>query len=153
MVADLRRVFPYIGVDPVPGVFRPRIEYCETDENVFTVGDMQIQALPVEHGNMPTHGYVARSAGCSIGYFPDCHRMSDDVIRALRGLDVMVLDALRHEPHSTHLTVAESVELLQRIGASRSFITHLSHDLDHDATQRVLPERISVASDGLVLEW
>ena len=153
VVADLKRVFTYIGADHVPGVFRPRIEYRETNEDEFAVGDMHVQALPVVHGSMPTHGYVVRSEGRSIGYFPDCHRMSDEVVAALRGVDVMVLDALRHEPHSTHLTVAESVGLLQRIGAPRSFITHLCHDLDHHETQRALPETMFVAYDGLELAW
>ncbi len=152
VVADLRRIFHYIGVDPVPGVFRPRIVYHEVGEAEFSVGDMRIQARPVVHGDLPTQGYVLRADGCSIGYFPDCYQMSDACVEALRGLDVMVLDGLRHRPHSTHLTVAESVALLQRIGAKRSYLTHLCHDLDHQTTQGELPENIFVAYDGLVLE-
>ena len=65
----------------------------------------------------------------------------------------MILDALRHRPHPTHLTVADSVAALQRLGAPRSFLTHMGHDLDHAETQATLPAGIALSHDGLVLEW
>ena len=79
--------------------------------------------------------------------------MSEDVISKLAGVDVMILDALRRHPHPTHFTLDESVDVLQRIGANRSFITHIGHDLDHDETQRSLPEGVNVPYDGLVVSW
>ncbi len=150
-IADLRRVFDYIGTDPVPGVFRPRIEYRDVGDQSFSVGPMRFEALEVEHGNKVTHGFVARHAGRAIGYFPDCFKMSDAVVARLQGLDVMVLDGLRHRPHTTHLNVADSVALLQRIGAKTSYLTHLCHELDHQTTQEELPDGILVSYDGLVL--
>lgn len=77
--------------------------------------------------------------------------MSDAAVADLQGLDVMVLDGLRHRPHSTHLNVADSVALLKRIGAKSSYLTHLCHELDHHTTQAELPAGISVSYDGLVL--
>lgn len=150
-IADLRRVFNYIGTDPVPGVFRPRIEYREINGQPFSVGPITFEALEVEHGNKVTHGFVARCGGHSAGYFPDCFKMSDAAVADLQGLDVMVLDGLRHRPHSTHLNVADSVALLKRIGAKSSYLTHLCHELDHHTTQAELPAGISVSYDGLVL--
>jgi phosphoribosyl 1,2-cyclic phosphate phosphodiesterase len=65
----------------------------------------------------------------------------------------MVLDALRHRPHITHLTVRDSVEILQRIGARKSYLIHMCHDLDHEETERTLPDSIRMSYDGLTLEW
>jgi phosphoribosyl 1,2-cyclic phosphate phosphodiesterase len=78
--------------------------------------------------------------------------MKAETIRALRGVDLMILDALRHKPHATHLTVADSVALLRRIGASRSYLIHMCHDLDHEETQKSLPRGVWVSCDGLMIE-
>ena len=68
-------------------------------------------------------------------------------------MDVMILDALRIKPSPSHLTLDQSVAALQAIGAKQSFITHLSHDLDHAETEAGLPAGISVAYDGLEITW
>ena len=153
VVADLRRVFDYIGVDPVPGVYRPRIEYREFNSAPFAVGVLDVQPLPVEHGPKDTHGFLLHSDGRTLGYFPDCHRMSDAVVESLSGIDVMILDGLRHRPHTTHMTIAESVAVLTRIQAKQSYITHVGHDLDHGPTEADLPDGVLLAHDGLVLDW
>jgi len=102
----------------------------------------------VDHDPKHTFGFLFRAEGKSLGYFPDCHEMSDQVVDQLKGIDVMVLDALRHRPHTTHLTVENSIKLLKRIGAGRSYITHLSHDLDHDETKSILPDGMQMSNDG-----
>ncbi|MCE9615657.1 MAG: MBL fold metallo-hydrolase [Lentisphaerae bacterium] len=150
-IADLRRIYNYVESEQDPGVYRPQIDFRTIDRRV-QVGGAVVEALPVEHGSKPTHGYVVRAGGVGIGYFPDCHRLEDSVVSQLAGLDVMILDGLRHRPHSTHLTVAESVAYLTRIGARQSYLTHMCHDLDHAATEASLPGGIRVAYDGLVLD-
>ncbi len=62
------------------------------------------------------------------------------------------LDALRHRPHKAHFTVEESVGILKRIGAKKSFLIHMCHDLDHAETERGLPEGIAMSYDGMVVE-
>ena len=79
--------------------------------------------------------------------------MTDTAIEAFRGIDVMILDALRIRPHLTHLTLEDSVALLKQIEAETSYIIHLCHDLDHEETQAKLPETFFVSYDGLTLEW
>jgi phosphoribosyl 1,2-cyclic phosphate phosphodiesterase len=148
---DLRRIFDYVDAEQEQGVFRPHIDFVATSGS-FEVAGCRIVPLEVIHGNKPTQGYRIDCGGSSLAYRPDCHRMSDAVVALCRGVDVMVLDGLRHRPHSTHLTVAESVALLQRIGAPRSFLTHMCHDLDHADTEAGLPEDIRLAYDGLSLD-
>ena len=71
---------------------------------------------------------------------------------AAAGLDVVVLDALRRKPHATHFTLDEAVEAARRIGAARTYFTHMAHDLAHAATCDELPEGMTLAYDGLCLE-
>ena len=71
----------------------------------------------------------------------------------LEGLDILILDALRHEPHPSHSHLANSVELVAKLAPKRAFFTHISHDLDHDATNAALPAHIRLAHDGLQLTF
>ena len=70
---------------------------------------------------------------------------------AAEGLDVLVIDALREEPHPTHFSVAEAIDASRRIGARKTYFTHMCHDLGHAATCARLPEGMELAYDGLVL--
>ena len=149
---DVRRIFDYIGQEDVPGFYRPRIDFRDI-AGPFAIGPVRVEALEVEHGPKPASGFRFACEGRTLAYVPDCHAMPTAVEDAVRGVDVMILDALRHRPHKTHLTVRDSVALLQRIGARRSFIVHMCHDLEHDETRRALPPGLDVSYDGLVLEW
>jgi len=148
---DLERIFDYVGQEPVPGHFRPRIEFREITEP-FHIGDIHITPIPVEHGPKETLGYLFKAKEYTLGYIPDCLRISDSAIKILSGIDVMILDALRHRPHKTHLTLEDSVAVLKRISAKQSYITHMCHDLDHEDTERSLPDGINVSYDGMTVE-
>ena len=78
---------------------------------------------------------------------------ADAVVEKIHAVDVMVLDGLQHRPHKTHLSVKEAVELLEQIGAQDSYLTHMTHDLEHAATERALPSTVHLSYDGLVLDW
>lgn len=152
---DLRRIFDYVLRAPEPGVYRPELvfEEVESGQPLFC-GGLTVTPLPVEHGDIPTLGYrIDDKQGRSLGYVPDCSAMSQATIQRLNGLDIMILDALRDRPHRSHLTLNDSVALLQRIGAKRSFVTHLCHDLSHATVVRRLPEGIDVPWDGLTVAW
>ena len=128
------------------------IDFIEIDGR-FSVGDFRIETLHVEHGSKPTCGFLFEEAGRSFAYIPDCSSMDDAVVERLRAIDVMVLDGLRHRPHKTHLTVDQALKVLERIGARESYLTHMTHDLDHATTDRDLPPSVRLSYDGLVLEW
>lgn len=151
VVSDLQRVFHYVLQEKPEGVFRPLVVFNAVD-GVFKIGDVSITPLPVKHGVCQTLGFRFDCEGRSLGYVPDCHEMPAETVELVRGVDVMVLDALRHKPHMTHLTVAESLELLKKIGAGRSYLVHMCHDLDHGATQAMLPEGVWLSWDGLRVE-
>jgi phosphoribosyl 1,2-cyclic phosphate phosphodiesterase len=151
-LADLRRIFDYVEAPHVPGVYRPLIDFREVTAP-FSVGDIRVTPLPVVHPPKPTLGYRFDAGGRSVGYVPDCHDMPDGTLELLGGLDVMILEALRHRPHPTHLTVEQSLAWLKRIGAKRSFLVHICHELEHVELEQSLPGGISPAFDGMSMEW
>lgn len=151
VIPDLKRVFNYVLEVKPEGVFRPLVVF-RAIEGPFTIGTVRITPLPVNHGTGQTLGFRFDCDGRSLGYVPDCHDMPGSTMDLLRGVNVMVLDALRHKPHMTHLTVDECVSLLGIIGAEKSYLVHMCHDLDHDATQAMLPPGVFVSWDGLKSE-
>lgn len=148
----LRRVheiFDYIGETPGDnGLFRPLIRFCPMTEPVEVDGVL-MTLLPVEHGGAPCYGYLMEADGVRVGYISDCSRIPESTLALLGDLDVMVLDALRYRPHPSHMCVAESVACLEKIGAKRSYLIHLCHDLDHGKLSGELPENMFVTYDGL----
>jgi phosphoribosyl 1,2-cyclic phosphate phosphodiesterase len=147
-IAEIRRIFRYISTDKIPGFYRPQIDFIVVD-GVFEIGGVRITPLPVEHGFSPTFGYLFEADGRSLGYVPDCKVMPDKTVDLLRGADVVILDALRHRQHKTHMTIEESVALLQKIGAKSSYLVHLCHDVDHTELSESLPSGINVSHDGI----
>jgi phosphoribosyl 1,2-cyclic phosphate phosphodiesterase len=145
---EVQRVFHYVGGTARAGLYRPLAAF-HPFEGPFLVGDVQVTPVAVEHGDATTHGFRFDRGGRSAAYVPDCHAMSDAAVAVLRGVDVMVLDALRYRPHPNHLSVSEAVALLARIGARQAFLIHLCHDLEHAALEAQLPADIRVSRDGL----
>ncbi len=105
--------------------------------------------VPVTHGRQTIAGYRFGDAA----YLTDMSDIPEESYALLQGLDILVLDALRHEPHPSHSHLAKSVELVEKIGAKRAFFTHISHGLDHEKTNASLPDHIRLAHDGLRLTF
>ena len=106
---------------------------------------------PIEliHGESVIHGFRFGSGA----YLTDFSEIPADSMERLRGLDVLFLDALRHKPHPTHSTVANSLRLVEDLRPRRAFFTHISHDLPHRETNSSLPEHVQLSHDGLKLEF
>jgi phosphoribosyl 1,2-cyclic phosphate phosphodiesterase len=104
--------------------------------------------VPIWHGKRLILGLrLGRFA-----YLTDCSAIPDDSWPLLEGVDVAVVDALRHRPHSTHFSLDEAVAASRRIAAGQTWFTHMCHDLPHAATNAQLPAGMALAYDGLQLE-
>jgi phosphoribosyl 1,2-cyclic phosphate phosphodiesterase len=105
--------------------------------------------IPVNHGQQVITGYRFGSAA----YLTDLSDIPDASLALLEGLDILILDALRREPHPTHSNLANSIALVERLQPRRAFFTHMSHDLDHETTNAILPPHIRLAYDGLQIAF
>lgn len=105
--------------------------------------------VPVMHGPQEITGYRFGSAA----YLTDMSDLSEQSLALLQDLDLLILDALRHTPHPSHSHLERSLAYVQRLRPRRAFFTHISHDLDHTATNRTLPPEAQLAYDGLELEF
>lgn len=131
---------------PQPGIAAtPREGYAIPPLELF---GRQIIPIPYFHGPLPVLGFRLGR----IAYCPDCSRMPEESRRLLTGLDVLVLDALRRRPHPTHFNLEQAVEEARRIGAARTYFTHIAHELKHAETNAELPPGMELAYDGLVCE-
>jgi phosphoribosyl 1,2-cyclic phosphate phosphodiesterase len=148
-MADLKRTFAYaFNGAPIPrGYFNPEPRLVE---GPFTVGDLQLVPLALPHGKMAMNGYLfLQNQSKRLAYLNDCKEVPVQAIEQVRGTEVVVLDALRKDPHPTHMSLDEALTTARRIGAPRTIFTHLTHDYDHDADQAELPAGVELAYDGL----
>jgi phosphoribosyl 1,2-cyclic phosphate phosphodiesterase len=114
-----------------------------------TLFGARFERIPVTHGRQTITGYRFGSAA----YLTDISDIPTESLPLLANLDVLILDALRREPHPTHSHLANSIALVERLQPRRAFFTHMSHDLDHETTNAQLPPHIRLAYDGLQIPF
>ena len=144
----LRRDFHYAFDEfkhgGVPDVHVSRI----VDHRSFEAGEMHWHPLPIMHGTLPIHGFRVDN----VAYITDASHISDETMSHLKGLEVLVLNALRPQPHYSHFSLPEALDVAQRIGAKHTYFTHLSHLMGrHAVAEGNLPEGVRLAYDGLAL--
>ena len=145
---SIHRTF-YYAFDNLPrkGGGIPRIEEHVID-GPFEVAGVRVMPVPLWHGDTPILGFRCGR----FAYLTDCSALPDASWALVAGVDTLVIDALREKKHSTHFNLDEAVEAAQRIGPSRTYFTHMAHDLGYAATNARLPAGMELAYDGLVLD-
>jgi phosphoribosyl 1,2-cyclic phosphate phosphodiesterase len=146
-LAAIRRTFWYVFEDVEGGGSKPLLELREV-HGPFTLLGRSVIPIPLHHGRLPILGY--RIGG--FAYLTDVSAIPETSYPLLTELDVLVISALRHRPHPTHLHVARALEEARRIGARRTLFTHIAHEMSHAAVSATLPAGVELAYDGLVLE-
>jgi phosphoribosyl 1,2-cyclic phosphate phosphodiesterase len=143
----LRRDFYYAFAEKkYPGV--PEINLNLITNDPFNVGDIPVQPVEVWHMKMPVLGFRFGK----FTYITDANKLDDDAKEKVRGSEIMVLNALRKEPHISHFSLSEAISLVRELGVPRAYFTHISHQLGlHGEISRELPEGIELAYDGLSL--
>lgn len=146
---ELRRVFAYAFDPNTPkGGGIPQLQLWTLGGGPLMLGRQEVVPVPVRHGYRMILGFrFGRFA-----YLTDCNEIPASSMPLLEGLDVLVLDALRHKPHPTHFTLAEAVAAAGAIGARQTYFTHIAHELGHAVTSASLPPGMALAYDGLTLE-
>jgi len=142
-LAVLRRVFAYIFENGDEPGYRPRLlaqEIC----GGFSLFDLPILPLPLIHG-------PGRSLGYRIGpfaYLTDCSSVPEATLELLAGIDTLIIDGLRFRPHLSHLSISQALAVAEGLGAGRTILTHLSHDVDYARHAPLLPPGTELAYDG-----
>jgi phosphoribosyl 1,2-cyclic phosphate phosphodiesterase len=146
-IASLQKTFYYVfdpGTEQGGGL--PQIELRAID-GPFQVGGVTVQPVPLMHGTRPILGFRVGD----FAYLTDTNHIPDAAWPLLAGVRTVIVDALRHRPHPTHFTVAEALDAIGRLRPERAYLTHICHDLPHEATNRSLPAGVELAYDGLAL--
>ncbi|QXD16628.1 MBL fold metallo-hydrolase [Rhodocaloribacter litoris] len=146
----LRSMFRYIFCDgSYPGVPKLHLRAVEGPFEVAsrygTGRSVHVEPVEVFHGALPLYGYrIGRFA-----YLTDTSRIPDESLARLHGLDVLVLDALRYEPHPTHFTIDEAVAVARHLGARQTYLIHMTHSILHAEVDARLPKGVNLGYDGL----
>lgn len=151
-MARLREGFSYIFDDDRPafsGTSKPRLETHHLEPGVArTIAGLDVLPLAFRHGYLRVFGYRIGD----LAYITDVKAIGEAELAALRGLRVLVLNALWWRSHPTHLSIGEAVETAQALGAGQTFLTHLTHETGHAELAAQLPAGIAPAYDGLTVE-
>lgn len=143
----LHREFAYIfAEDKYPGI--PEIEIITIDNDPFYAGDLLFEPINVLHYKLPVKGFKINN----FAYITDANFIPAEEMEKLKGLDVLVLNTLRREPHVSHFTFDEAINLVKELKPNKAYFIHISHQLGtHDEVSKELPENIELAFDGLQL--
>ena len=145
VVHALNKRFDYIFKNEgnIPGT--PNVTTNIIDDN-FIFNKQEVVLLNAFHGNLPIHGFRFDN----LAYFTDVKTINQDEYFKLKDLDVLIINALRIEEHYSHLNLNDALELISKIKPKRAYLTHISHMLGfHDEVQKILPENVFLAYDGL----
>ncbi len=150
---SIRTTFSYAfseGASRLPAGGVPQLRFERIEPQIpFNVCGETILPLRLEHGPFRVLGF--RIGG--LAYCTDVSRIPDAAWPHLEDLEILILDALRPEPHPSHFSLAEAIETARALRARQTYFTHISHGLDHAGTERRLPPEMRLAYDGLTLEF
>ncbi|QDU82807.1 Phosphoribosyl 1,2-cyclic phosphodiesterase [Polystyrenella longa] len=148
----LRQSFSYAfdTNSPRPHKFAvPRFEFRSISMEPFTILGLPVQPIRLLHGQLPVLGYrIGNFAFCT-----DVSEIPEESWPLLEGLDTLIIDALRHSPHPTHFNVDQALEAIRRLKPLQTYLTHISHSLEYEATNAILPEGVEMAYDGLRVNY
>jgi phosphoribosyl 1,2-cyclic phosphate phosphodiesterase len=143
----IRREYHYAFMEnPYPGV--PHLEIFNIDSDSFRIQDMLFEPIHVWHHKLPVLGFRVGD----FCYITDANAIDSLEKEKMRGLKVLVVNALRNEPHISHFTLKEACDLVEELSPETAWFTHMSHLIGtHSEVSLKLPPRCNLAWDGLVL--
>lgn len=144
----LRREFSYIFQD-TKYFGLPQINLHTVERKPFEVGMTKVIPIEVMHFKLPILGYRIGD----FTYITDAKTISEESFAQIKGTRYLVINALQKEAHISHFTLAEAIDFANKVGAERTYFTHISHNLGkHAEVEKELPAHIRLAYDGLVLD-
>jgi phosphoribosyl 1,2-cyclic phosphate phosphodiesterase len=141
----IKREFAYIFSDfKYPGI--PEINLHLLENKTFSIEGIEIIPIEVMHYKLPVFGFRIGD----FSYITDANYISDLEKEKIKNSKILVLNALRREPHISHFTLDQAIELVNELKPEKAYFTHISHQLGlHTDVEKELPENIELAFDGL----
>ena len=146
---EVKKRFEYVFADPIPGL--PRIDLLPLSVgDLLNFGLLNIEVIGVQHGRLPILGFRFGAAA----YLTDVKTLLPSELEKLRGLDCLVINALHHTEHPTHLNLTEALALIEQLQPRQAWLTHVSHRMGtYESVAANLPPGVSLAYDGLEIEF
>jgi phosphoribosyl 1,2-cyclic phosphate phosphodiesterase len=148
----IRTSFDYAFAPPEfnnhPGA-TPRLEFVSIGVEPFDVLGVRLHPIRLMHGRLPVLGFRLGN----VAFCTDVSHIPDESWPLLEGLDVLVIDALRDQPHPTHMSIPQSLEVVSRVRPRQTYFTHISHALDYESTNARLPPGVELSYDGLRIRY
>jgi phosphoribosyl 1,2-cyclic phosphate phosphodiesterase len=148
----LRQAFAYAfapGAEHLPAGYLPQLTFRRITEEPFAVLGQRVTPIPLEHAHFDVFGFRIDN----VAYCTDVNKIPRESWPLLEDLDVLVLDALRYNPHPGHFSVGQALDVIEQFRPKRAYLTHMSHDIDHGPASRQLPRGVEFAYDGLKFEF
>ncbi|MGJ8694965.1 MAG: MBL fold metallo-hydrolase [Verrucomicrobiaceae bacterium] len=148
----LKQMYPWAFTSEkiYPGYVRPApIAFEES----FRMNELLITPIEVDHGNVRTHGFRFDFPGCeSLAYISDVKSIPSQSLELLAGVDILAIDTLRESHHHTHMSLSEALATIDYLKPKKSYLTHISHEIDCRQVAKSLPANVEFAYDGLTLD-
>ncbi len=149
VMASLQKRFEYIfaSENKYPGA--PSVQEHIIENKAFPVKGINILPINVMHNRVQVFGFRIRD----FAYITDAKTIEEEEAEKLKGVDVLVVNALRKEPHHSHFNLQEALEFIEKIGPNKAYLTHISQHMGfHEAVQTELPKNVFLAYDNLQIE-
>jgi phosphoribosyl 1,2-cyclic phosphate phosphodiesterase len=148
----IRSTFSYAfgpEAEELPAGFIPKLRFERIDTEAFRVLGQEVLPIPMAHAHFNVLGFRIGD----VAYCTDVSDIPRSSWPRLEGLRVLVLDALRFKPHPAHFSLDQALDVIDRFRPQRAYLTHMSHDIDHEEVSRRLPSNVQLAHDGLSFEF
>ncbi|MES2734452.1 MAG: MBL fold metallo-hydrolase [Bacteroidota bacterium] len=145
VIEQLKREYSYVFADVTyPGV--PRVQINEIENKPFLIEGIEVLPIEVKHYQLAIFGFRIQD----FTYITDANYIAEEELKKIEGSKVVVLNALQNDPHISHFTLTQAIEVLERLRPERAYLTHISHNLGlHKDVEKKLPDFIKLAYDGL----
>lgn len=149
--AGIRSIFSYVfSPHPLYQGSTAKLELHSLEPGTpLQLGDISVLPLEVLHGKLPVTMYRFGP----VAYATDCNELPQLTRDQLAGVEILLLDGLRHEPHPAHFTIKEASDVGRSLGIPRTILIHLSHTVDYNEVSAQLPEGVELGYDGLQISW
>ncbi len=144
VIEQIKKEFHYVFESKYPGI--PQLEIHEISNQTFTVNSLPITPIQVLHHKLPVFGFRFYD----FTYITDANSIPENELEKIIGSKILVINALQKDDHISHFTLNEALNVIERIGPEKAYLTHISHKLGlHHQVSKELPENVMLAYDGL----